>query len=95
MNHVWLDGRQLSGCYWGRGHAWSPDSAYFTLEKRDATHSALYVVRVADRRWYKVADHAGPVALAYPLLRFRGYGDGTPIQTFAFSGAEEWLPVDC
>jgi hypothetical protein len=94
-NQVWLDGRRLPGLYWGRGHAWSPDSAYFTLEQHDypAYCCPLYVVRAADQRWYKVADHAGPVSLGYPRLRFRAYGNDTPIEELSFSGDEEWLPI--
>ena len=87
LNGVTLDGLAVPGQFWGRGHAWSPDSAYFTLESYTNEGSMLLVVRVADRAWTKVARNAATVSFVYPRLVLRGYGRGD-------DGANRWVTLD-
>ena len=88
LNRVALDGLVIPGRYWGRGHAWSPGSDYFTLE-RYLDRSALYVVRVADRTWIKVAYHSQADSLDYPVLTLRRYGEKAPTRV-TFTEHQEW-----
>ncbi len=88
LNRVALDGIDVPGRYWGRGHAWSPKSDYFTLE-RELDKSALYVVRVADRTWVKVAHFSRAFSFKYPVLTLRRYGDGELSTQFVFAEKQE------
>ncbi|MET3181835.1 UNVERIFIED_ORG: hypothetical protein ABIC43_005010 [Variovorax guangxiensis] len=95
INRVTLDGIEVFGQYWGRGHAWSPDSAYFTLEHFSGADSVLCVVRVADMSWLKIAKSASATSFCYPELRLNGYrlGGGAPVTRFTFSENEDWMPL--
>lgn len=95
INRVTLDGVEIFGQYWGRGHAWSPDSAYFTLEHSSGVDSVLCVVRVADMSWLKIATSARTRLFCYPELRLSGYHqDGAvPVARFTFSENEDWMPM--
>lgn len=95
LNSVTLDGLAIPGVHWGRGHAWSPDSAYFTLESYTDEGSVLRVVRAADRMWTKVASNATTLSFVYPHLRLRGYGRGDDgaEQRFTFAANTKWTPV--
>ncbi|MDO9405197.1 MAG: hypothetical protein Q7T87_14280 [Polaromonas sp.] len=98
LHQVWLDGQQLPGRYWGRGHAWSTDSAgvvYCTLERYEDRASTLYLVRVADRSWLQVGTHGAAVSLAPPTLTFRSYGapDSDAPQTLTLTGRERFVPI--
>lgn len=88
LNRLALDGLVIPGRYWGRGHAWSRGSDYFTLE-RYLDISALYVVRVADRTWIKVAYQSHANLLDYPVLILRRYGDEAPTRV-TFTEHQEW-----
>jgi hypothetical protein len=90
---VWLDDKLLPGIYWGRGHAWSPDSMYFTLEKYVKDATALYVVRIADLHWFKVAVHSGAKSFLYPNIIYRKYGSTTE-EEYVFTGNEAWTAID-
>jgi hypothetical protein len=95
LNGVMLDGVVIPGRYWGRGHAWSPDSGYFTLESYADEGSVLRIVRVADLAWLKVAKNATTVSLDFPHLVLHGYGrgdDGSHTR-LAFTGHEQWAPL--
>jgi hypothetical protein len=99
---VWLDDKLLPGCYWGRGHAWSPDSEYFTLEKYDKNECVLYVVRAIDLHWFKVSVNSLVKSLLYPNIVFREYldllnkhKDCSPLdERYIFSGEETWSSID-
>ncbi len=92
LNSVMLDGLSIPGTFWGRGHAWSPNSAYFTLESYSGAGSMLHVVRVADRMWTTVAKNATTVSFVYPHLLLRGYGQGDDgvQQRFSFTEHVKW-----
>lgn len=93
LNVVHFNGLRLPGRYWGRGHAWSPNSDYFTVEREDRNLGGLYVVRVADSFWYKVADFSASESFVFPELSFRRYEDNSPIKRYVFSGKERWAPI--
>lgn len=75
VNHVSLNGEPLPGYYWGRAHIWSPASDYFTLDRRVKNSSYLYVIRVADTTWTKIAEGASAIRFVYPLLEFQHHED--------------------
>ena len=93
VNQVSLDGKSFPGYYWGRGHVWSPNSDYFTLERWLKGSGALYVVRVADFTWMKVADRSSPLKFVYPLLIHRFYDESNAQQHFDFLRSQSWTPI--
>ena len=93
INLVWIDGRQLSGWFRGRFHAWSPDSEYFTVEKYDHENGGLFVVRVADKHWYRVNDGASVVSIIFPKITFQEYDRTNSETSYIFSGNESWVPI--
>lgn len=88
---VRFQGRLLPELFWGRGHAWSPDSDYFTLEQYTSDKRwLLFVVRVTDGRWFKVAEHANVDRLVYPMIEFHICGGGEDGRKYSFSSNENW-----
>lgn len=92
INLVSLDDKPFPGYYWGRGHAWSPSSDYFTLERR-AEVTSLYVVRVSDCKWTKVAERTSTVSFVYPLLTHQSYDDPSIHEYFNFPDSQVWTSV--
>lgn len=94
LNSVALDGLVIPGAFWGRGHAWSPDSGYFTLESYTEQGSMLHVVRVADRMWTQVEKNATTVSFVYPHLTLSRYGRGedAAARCFTFTEKTKWAP---
>lgn len=93
LNVVSFNGLRLPGLYWGRGHAWSPSSDYFAVEREGQSLGGLYVVRVVDSFWCKVADFSGAESFVFPELWYRQYGCNSPIEKYVFSGEERWTPI--
>ncbi|RYF40822.1 MAG: hypothetical protein EOO25_11565 [Comamonadaceae bacterium] len=95
LHQVWLDGVRLPGRYWGRGHAWSADAAYCTLERDEDRASTLYLVRVADRCWLRLGSRCAVVSLDLPVITLRSYGagDGAAPQPMTLTGSERFSPI--
>jgi hypothetical protein len=87
-------GHLLPERFWGRGHAWSPRSDYFSLEQYAGTLGSewfVYVVRVSDGRWFRVTENARVEYFAYPTIEFCYAGtknDGR--SQYEFTGNEQW-----
>jgi len=85
-------GRLLPQLFWGRGHAWSPASDYFTLEQNTKDKKwLLFVVRVSDGHWFKVAEHASVDRFVYPTIEFYIGGKEEDVRRqYSFSNNENW-----
>jgi hypothetical protein len=86
-------GRLLPQLFWGRGHAWSPASDYFTLEQHTSQDQwFLFVVRVWDSRWFRIAENAGVDRFAFPSVDITHGGREAEIRSrYEFSGNEKWV----
>ncbi|HEX5242802.1 MAG TPA: hypothetical protein VFW23_06015 [Tepidisphaeraceae bacterium] len=89
---VRFQGRLLPELFWGRGYAWSPASDYFTLEQHTTDkRRLLFVVRVSDGRWFKVAEHASVDRFVYPTIDFHIRGKEQDVcSKYRFSNNEVW-----
>lgn len=93
--HVFLRERRLPDLYWGRGHAWSPCSRYFTLERHAATDASwLVVVRVDDGYWLPIAPMFSATRFVYPDLDTRRYGESGDTAHHILPGAGTWHQLD-
>lgn len=91
---VTIAGIKLPDLYWGRGHAWSPDSNYFTLERYTKNQkNYLWVVRVTELTWHQVKEYYGTDQFVYPVMTIHRYGNSQPREEYRFTGAEKWEPL--
>lgn len=80
--------------FWGRGHAWSPHSDYFTVEQFTARRECfLWVVRAVDCRWYRLPRNHSVRRFHFPIVEMTHYGDNKDLANYQFSGNEIWRTI--
>ena len=91
---VRFQGIKLPHLFWGRGHAWSKDSDYFSLEQfNEESKCFLWVVRSSDQYWCCLGECWLVARLDFPVAEIRPYGDGNVRKQFLFDGSECWQPI--
>lgn len=66
--------QRLEGVFWGRGHAWSPCSRYFTLESCGSDDSYLLIFRAEDAKASTIGKHLGVRQFTFPSIWISEYG---------------------
>lgn len=94
-NHVSVNGVNLPGIMWGRGHCWSPCLQYFTFERYSNHVSELIVYSRQLQAMYIIAENSAAELFNFPVIKYRAYSDTeTPLLEFIFSGEEEWESIN-